>query len=232
MAGWSRHPHPPYADRVAAGTDLAGRLTAYAGRPDVVVLGLPRGGVPVAAVVAERLGAALDVLVVRKLGLPRRPEVAMGAIAGAGAGVETVRNTAVIRRAGVADMEFAAVHDAETAELRRREQAYRGSRRPVAVAGRSVVLVDDGLATGATMRVAARVIQRQGPARLVLAAPVGPPEVCAALASEADELCCPWQPRDFTAVGAAYIAFDQTSNEEVRRLLAGATDRGPAGGVR
>lgn len=219
--------HRLYADRAAAGAALASRLGAYDGRSDVVVLGLPRGGVPVAAVLARQLGAPLDVLVVRKLGLPRHPEVAMGAVAGAAGALEVVRNPEVLQHAHVTDEEFDRVLAAEVDEMRRRESIYRGSRQSVSLQGRVVLVVDDGLATGATMRVAAHVIQRQEPARIVLTAPVGPPDVCTALAGEADELVCPWQPPDFSAVGAAYRVFGQTSNDEVRRLLGAAnpTDR-------
>lgn len=219
MALWSTRARRPYADRAAAGAALAEQLSRYAARSDVVVLGLPRGGVPVAAVVADRLGAPLDVLVVRKLGLPRHPEVAMGAVAGTADGLETVHNVGVLDQSHVPDEEFARVRDEEVAELRRREELYRGSRSPVPLRDCVVLLVDDGLATGATMRVAVRVIQQQGVALSVAVAPVGPPDVCAALAEEVDELVCPWQPRDFAAVGAAYREFGQTSNDEVRRLL-------------
>lgn len=229
--------HSLYDDRAAAGAALAADLRAYAGRPDVVVLGLPRGGVPVAAALADRLAAPLDVLVVRKLGLPWHPEVAMGAVgavagaagavAGTAGGIETVRNESVIASSHVRKADFARVFESEVAELRRREALYRGGRRVLSLDGRVVVLVDDGLATGASMRVAVHVIQRQRPARLVVAVPVGPPEVCAALAAEVDELVCPWQPADFVAVGAAYRRFEQTSNDEVRQLLAAATGPGP-----
>ncbi|MFC6705946.1 phosphoribosyltransferase [Flexivirga alba] len=217
MAGWKRR--QLYADRAAAGAALAAGLRAYAGRPDVVVLGLPRGGVPVAAAVADWLDVPLDVLVVRKLGLPRHPEVAMGAVGDAAGSVEVVRNPEVLQRAQVTDDEFDRVLATEVAELHRRSDLYRGIRSALPLQGRAVLVVDDGLATGATMRVAVHVIRRQQPARLVVVAPVGPPDVCAALAGEVDELVCPWQPRDFTAVGAAYQVFGQTSNDEVRRLL-------------
>ncbi len=217
MARWRRR--QLYADRAAAGAALAAELGSYAGRSDVVVLGLPRGGVPVAAVVASRLAAPLDVLVVRKLGLPRHPEVAMGAVAEVAKSLEVVRNPAVLQRARVTDDEFDRALAAEVAELHRRSDLYRGSRAILPLQGRAVLVVDDGLATGATMRVAVHVIRRQRPARVVVVAPVGPPDVCAVLAGEVDELVCPWQPRDFSAVGAAYQVFGQTSNDEVRRLL-------------
>lgn len=209
----------PYADRVAAGEALAESLQEFGGRTDVVVLGLPRGGVPVAFAVAQRLSAQLDVLVVRKLGLPRHPELAMGAVASGADGLQVVRNPEVIAHGRVRERVFAKVLTAETAELRRREALYRGSRPPVDLRGRTVIVVDDGLATGASMRVALRVIREQGAAYLVVAVPIGPVDVCAALASEVDRLVCPWTPRDFVAVGAGYREFGQTTNEEVRRLL-------------
>lgn len=209
----------PYADRAAAGAALAAQLGRFAGREDVVVLGLPRGGVPVAAALARRLGAPLDVLVVRKLGLPRHPEVAMGAVAAGAGGLQVVRNPLVIEQGRVRDRAFAKVLTQETAELRRREELYRGSRSPLPLHDRTVLVVDDGLATGASMRVALRVIREQGAAYLVVAAPIGPVDVCAALATEVDELVCPWTPPNFTAVGAGYRQFDQTTNDEVSALL-------------
>lgn len=216
---WRRQ-HRPYADRADAGRELASGLDGYAGRDDVVVLGLPRGGVPVAAPVAAHLHAPLDVLVVRKLGLPRHPELAMGAVAGGASGLQVVRNPEVISRGRVSEDVFASVLDAEVAELRRRESLYRGARPPVALRGRVVIVVDDGLATGASLRVALRVIQQEEPGLVVVAIPIGPADACAALAEEVDELVCPWLPADFSAVGQGYVDFDQTTNDEVRRLLA------------
>ncbi|MBB2890390.1 phosphoribosyltransferase [Flexivirga oryzae] len=209
----------PYADRAAAGAAVADALADLAGRPDVVVLGLPRGGVPVAAVVARRLSAPLDVLVVRKLGLPRHPELAMGAVAGSAGELQLVRNAEVIGHGRVRRRAFEQVLRAETAELRRREALYRGARAPLRLRGRTVVVVDDGLATGASMRVAVRVIHQQEAALLVVAVPIGPVDVCAALATEVDRLVCPWTPADFVAVGAGYREFGQTPDDEVRRLL-------------
>lgn len=208
-----------YADRADAGAVLAVALQRYAGRPDVLALGLPRGGVPVAAAIADRLRVPLDAFVVRKLGLPRHPEVAMGAVAGAAGGIATVRNESVIASAHVREADFAQVLERETAELRRRERLYRGDRAAVDVRDRVVLVIDDGLATGASMRVALSVIQEQRPGRIVVAAPVGPPDVCAALAEGIDEVVVPWQPTDFVAVGAAYRDFGQTSSDEVRELL-------------
>lgn len=213
----------PYADRAEAGRALAGRLTAYADRDDVVVLALPRGGVPVAVPVAEALGAPLDVLLVRKLGLPGQPELAMGAIAGVGGDVELVRNERVLRHSHVPDADVDAVHRRELEELRRREVTYRGDRPAVPVRDRVVVVVDDGLATGSTMRAAVAAVRRQGPSRVVVAVPVGSADTCAALEQEADEVVCSRTPSPFYAVGQGYLDFSQTSDDEVRAALGGAT---------
>jgi predicted phosphoribosyltransferase len=209
----------PYPDRAAAGDALAAELRRYAGRDDLVVLGLPRGGVPVAARVAAALAAPLDALVVRKVGVPGQPELAMGAVAGVAGGIEVVRNDRVIRRAGVDDAAFAAALRDEVPELRRREHAYRGDRPPAAVTGRTVIVVDDGLATGATMRAAVAAIRRQGPGRVVVAAPIGAGETCLALETAADEVVCPWTPGRFDAVSQGYRDFAPTADDEVRALL-------------
>lgn len=216
----------PYADRAAAGEALARSLGSFAGRDDVVVLGLPRGGVPVAAVVAGRLSAPLDVLVVRKLGVPRHPEVAMGAVASGGAGVVVLRNDEVIEHSRVGERAFRRVLGAETAELRWREAAYRGSRPPLLLGGRTVVVVDDGIATGASMRVALRVIREREAAYVIAAVPIGPPEVRMTLGSAADEVVCPWTPVHFAAVGQGYRDFSETGDDEVRRLLGGHSESG------
>jgi putative phosphoribosyl transferase len=208
-----------FADRGEAGRALAGLLTAYTGRGDVVVLGLPRGGVPVAAPVALALQAPLDVLVVRKLGLPGQPEVAMGAIAGVGDAVELVRNERVLSAVSVPDEDFEAVHERELRELRRRESAYREGRPAVPVRDRVVVLVDDGLATGSTMRAAVAAVRRQHPARLVVAVPVGSADSCAALRRDADEVVCGWTPEPFYAVGQGYRDFRATEDDEVTAAL-------------
>lgn len=211
----------PFSDRDEAGRALAAELTAYAGRGDVVVLALPRGGVPVAAPVARALGTPLDVLVVRKLGVPGQPEVAMGAIAGVGDAVELVRNERVLSTVSVPEQDFREVHERELHELRRREAAYREGRPVVIVRDKVVVLVDDGLATGSTMLAAVAAVRRQGPARLVVAVPVGSADTCDALRREADEVVCEWTPEPFYAVGQGYRDFSATEDDEVRAVLQG-----------
>jgi putative phosphoribosyl transferase len=210
-----------FADRRAAGRALGERLARGepGARSDVVVLGLPRGGVVVAAEVAAALGAPLDVLVVRKLGLPWQPELAMGAIAAAGEAVEIVRVARVLASAQVDDEAFAAVRTRELAELRRRETAYRGDRPPLPLTGRDVVLVDDGLATGATMNAAVVAVRRQHPRRITVAVPIGSPRACAGLAPDVDELVCLDAPRGFRAVGQGYDDFGETTDDEVRSAL-------------
>ena len=208
-----------FADRTEAGRALA---RALAGRVegDAVVLGLPRGGVVVAAPVAAALHAPLDVLVVRKLGVPGRPELAMGAIAAVGEHVQTVRAADVLAATGVDDAAFAAVQESEVAELRRRVAAYRTDRPPVPVRGRTVVLVDDGLATGSTMRAALAAVSVQEPARVVVAVPVASPRVVAELAHQVDDLVCLTAPAGFRAVGQAYADFAATPDDAVRAALA------------
>jgi putative phosphoribosyl transferase len=211
-----------FADRREAGRALAAALPADVAAGDPVVLGLPRGGVVVAGEVAAALGAPLDVVLVRKLGLPEQPELAMGAIAAAGDEVETVR-TPVAVRAG--DTAFEAVRDRELAELRRRERAYRAGHEPVPLGDRAVVLVDDGLATGATMRAAVAAVRRQGPASLTVAVPVGSPRVCDELAPQVDRVVCLDSPAFFRAVGQAYRDFSATEDAEVVAALEEARDR-------
>jgi putative phosphoribosyl transferase len=211
---------PPFADRREAGRALGERLAAEP-RPNAIVLGLPRGGAVVAAAAAAVLGAPVDLLLVRKLGLPGQPELAMGAIAASGEVVHTVRSEDVIARAGVGPDAFDRVRSAELAELRRREAAYRGDRPPVLVRGRPVVLADDGLATGATMRAAVAAMRGSGAGPITIAVPVGSPRACARLAEEADEMVCLWAPEGFRAVQQGYADFAPTSDDEVRAALAG-----------
>jgi putative phosphoribosyl transferase len=206
-----------YRDREAAGDALAGELSGLAGRPEVLVLGLVRGGVPVAARVAGALGAPLDVLVVRKLGVPWSPEVGFGAL---GPGGVRVLNRDVAERLEYEDVERVTREEAE--ELTRREARYRAGRAPLDLAGRTAILVDDGLATGATAAVSVEVARRLGAARTVLAAPVGSAEAVAWLRTLADEVVCPLVPPEFGAVSRFYRDFPQTSDDEVTALLAAA----------
>lgn len=206
-----------FRDRSDAGRVLAELLAGYRGLPDVLVLALPRGGVPVARAVADTLGAPLDVFIVRKLGMPGHAELAMGAIA---SGEVTVLNDAILSAHPVDPEAMDRVVEAEGMELRRREQAYRGDRPPAELMDKTVIVVDDGAATGATMRAALTAIARSAPARLVAAVPVAPVSVCAELAMLADEVVCASSPADFSAVGAHYDTFGQTSDGEVSALLA------------
>lgn len=203
-----------YRDRAEAGRMLADRLTDLAGRPDVIVLGLVRGGVHVARVIAERLGAPLDVLVVRKLGVPWAPEVAYGAL---GPGGVQVLNEMVAGR--LSDADKAEVRQREQAELDRRERRYRAGRPPLDLAGRTAVIADDGLATGATARAAVQVARHLGAARVVVAVPVGSREAYEMLAAEADQVVILETPPDFMAVGAYYDDFHEVSDDEVTTAL-------------
>jgi putative phosphoribosyl transferase len=210
-----------FRNRTDAGRQLAAELRAYANRPDVVVLGLPRGGVPVAFEVARALHAPLDVFLVRKLGVPGHEELAMGAIASGGV---RVLNEEVVRALHIPEETIDAVAAEEQQELERRERTYRGDRPPADVRGRTVILVDDGLATGSTMRAAVAALRRQGPARIVVAVPVGAVDTCEELSAEADEAVCLRTPDPFYAVGIWYGSFSQTTDEEVREYLERATE--------
>jgi putative phosphoribosyl transferase len=205
-----------FSNRAEAGRQLAEKLDKYAGRKDVIVLGLPRGGVPVAYEVAKRLHAPLDVFIVRKLGVPGFEELAAGAIASGGV---RVLNEDVVRAIPHAEEAIEAVTAKETAELERREHIYRQGRPAPELRGRVVILLDDGLATGATMRAAVKALRQQGAAKIVVAVPVGPPDTCREIQQEADETICLSTPPFFQAVGQYYEDFSQTSDEDVRELL-------------
>lgn len=206
----------PFGNRVDAGETLARHLQRYAGRSDVIVLGLPRGGVPVAAIVAGALGAPLDVFTVRKIGVPGYRELAIGAIASGGA---RVLNHPLIAELGLTDGAIGSVIAEEERELARRERVFRGDRAPLDVGGRIVILVDDGLATGSTMRAAVLAVRDLGPSRVVVAVPVGSAEACRDLESESDEVVCAKVPRAFRSVGQWYRDFSETPDAEVTRLL-------------
>jgi len=206
---------PSFRDREDAGTRLAERLAAHR-EANTLVLGIPRGGVPVAAAVARALGAELDILVARKLGAPISPELAIGAVTADG---QRFLNESIVRDIGVSSAYLERVTREELAEAARREARFRGGAPPASVAGRTVILVDDGLATGATMIAAARSARARKPAKLVVAVPVGSIDACAALRREADEVVCLATPEPFWAVGVYYEDFGQTGDAEVERLL-------------
>ena len=206
-----------YRDRPHAGRELARLLTAYADQPDVLLLALPRGGVPVAFEVAQALHVPLDVFVVRKLGVPGHEEYAMGAIASGGV---RVLNDDVVEGLDIPAGAVDAVARSEQRELERRERLYRGSHAPPALGGRRVILVDDGLATGSTMRAAIKALRLQQPGRIVVAVPTAAADTCERLRSEADEVVCASTPEPFRAVGLWYEDFAQTSDDEVHALLA------------
>jgi predicted phosphoribosyltransferase len=209
---------PPraYLDRHDAGAALAELLARYAGQPDVLVLGLPRGGVPVAYEVARALRAPLDVFVVRKLGLPGHEELAMGAVASGGI---VVLNRPMIESLGVSDAAVCRVLDAEKRELARREERYRDDLPPPRLTDTTVILVDDGLATGSSMFAALQALKQEHPKRVVVAVPVGAPDTCETLRSHADEVVCARTPEPFYGVGAWYEDFSQTTDAEVHELL-------------
>jgi putative phosphoribosyl transferase len=206
-----------FRDRLDAGQQLAARLGAYANRPDVIVLALPRGGVPVAYEVATALHAPLDVFLVRKLGVPGIPELAFGALASGGI---VVTNPEVIAELNIRESEIQQVVAREQKELERRERIFRGDRPPLALRHQTVIVVDDGLATGATMRAVVHALRQQSPARVIVAVPTAPREVCAELSREVDELICLMTPQTFYAISVWYEDFGQTSDAEVRELLA------------
>jgi putative phosphoribosyl transferase len=213
-----------FQDRTDAGRQLAENLLSYAGRDDVIVLALPRGGVPVASEVAQRLGVPLDVFVVRKLGVPGHEELAMGAIA---SGDVRVLNEDVLYVLPDAQSIVEMVTAIEREELKRRERDYRSDRPAPEVRERTVILVDDGLATGATMRAAAAALRQQGAAKIIVAVPVGAPSTCPEIRSVADEVVCLQTPGSFMGVGQYYEDFSQTTDEEVRDLLAASASNKP-----
>lgn len=209
-----------YKNRTQAGQELAKQLAHYRDTPDVLVLGLPRGGVPVAYEVARALDAPLDVFVVRKLGVPGHEELAMGALA---SGNVRVLNDDVVQQLSLGEEIISELTSEKQHEVAQREQRYRGERDAVSLAGRPVILVDDGLATGATMRAAAQAARQQQPTRVVIAVPVGAADVCAELGQEADEVVCAMTPPNLGGISAWYVDFRQTSDEEVKHILAQAS---------
>jgi predicted phosphoribosyltransferase len=211
-----RDERQPFEDRRHAGVELAKRLSKLKGRIDLVVLALPRGGVPVAYEVARVLEAPLDVFLVRKLGLPGHPELAMGAIASGGV---RVLNEDVVAWFRIPEAVVDAVAQEEQVELERRERTYRDGRAPIDLHGRTVLLIDDGLATGSTMKAAVEAVRAYAPSRIVVAVPVGSPDTCHDFAELADEIVCARAPDRFAAVGQWYRDFEQTSDQEVRDLL-------------
>ncbi|MCL5734603.1 MAG: phosphoribosyltransferase [Actinobacteria bacterium] len=214
------------SDRQSAGRLLAERLTDYSSRPDVIVLGLPRGGVVVAFEVAKALNVPLDVLLVRKLGAPGQEELAFGAIADGGV---RVLNEDVVRAFDLSPSQIEAVAAREQAELERRGRAYRGGSPSPDLSGKTVIVIDDGLATGASVRTALRSLRAHNPARVVLAVPVAPASTCTAMNAEADEVICLMTPEPFYAIGQWYDDFSQTSDQEVVDLLSEAASFGRAG---
>jgi predicted phosphoribosyltransferase len=208
---------PIFRDRRDAGRRLAAELSGYAGQSDVLVLALPRGGVPVAYEVARALHAPLDVFMVRKLGFPGYEELAMGAIATGGV---RVLDEDLLRMLEIPPEAIERVTEIELSELERRERKYRGDRPPPDVRGKTVILIDDGLATGSTMRAAVAALKKEGAKKIVVAVPVAPPETCRALRAQVDEIVCAVTPEPFRAVGLWYADFSQTTDDEVRELLA------------
>jgi putative phosphoribosyl transferase len=211
-----------FKDRTAAGQVLAVKLAAYANRADVLVLALPRGGVPVAFEVAQALNAPLDVFVVRKLGVPGQKELAMGAIASGGI---RILNEDIIREEKIDELAIDKVTAKEQQELDRRQSLYRGDRPKPVIQGRTIILIDDGLATGATMRAAIAALQKQQPAKIVVAVPISSPQIYQQIKSLVDEIICADTPSPFYCVGLWYEKFPQTSDKEVRHLLNQAANR-------
>jgi putative phosphoribosyl transferase len=205
-----------FRDRTEAGDVLAGHLRHYAGRDDVLILALPRGGVPVAYEVADRLHVPLDVVLVQKLGTPGQEELAMGALASGGV---RVLNQHVVQELGISQQQIEEAAAEEQQELERRERAYRGNRPPLKVKGKTVVLIDDGLATGSSMRAAISALRQMDPLKIVVAVPVASQATCEELGKVADEVICAAMPVPFLAVGQWYHEFSQTTDEEVRELL-------------
>jgi len=215
----------PFKDRAHAGRWLAERLSRYANCPDVLVLALPRGGVPVAFEIARALHTQLDIFLVRKLGVPGQEELAMGAIATGGV---CVLNEDIITYLGISQEEIDPVVAEQQKELERRERTYRVNRPPPDLRGRTVILVDDGLATGSTMRAAVSAVRKQLPAKIVIAVPIAAPAVCDDFKEEVDEIVCGLTPEGFFAVGFWYQDFSQTTDEEIRDLLSRAAREQPA----
>jgi len=205
-----------FKNRIEAGKKLAKELGNYKDEIHAIVLGLPRGGVPVAYEVAESLHLPLDVFLVRKLGVPGQPELAMGAIASGGV---RVLNDRVIRRAGISEGQIEKTVQKEKEKLQKREEAYRGSRREIKIKGKTVLLIDDGLATGASMRAAISALRDLNPKKIVVAVPTAPPDTCQEIKSEVDQVVCLETPTPFWGVGGSYQNFSQTSNKDVRQLL-------------
>jgi predicted phosphoribosyltransferase len=205
-----------FRNRTDAGQTLAGHLQHYKSTPDVLVLALPRGGVPVAYEVARELNAPLDVFTVRKLGVPGHQELAMGAIATGGI---RILHDGVIQELGIPQRTIDIVSDQEQQELERRERIYRGERSAPVIENRTVIVVDDGLATGSSMRAAVRALRRRNPARLVVAVPTAPAEACQQLRESADEVVCVVTPDPFYAVGGSYVDFGQITDDEVKEVI-------------
>jgi putative phosphoribosyl transferase len=213
---WREESGPVFRDRREAGQKLAARLQSYRDRPDVVVLALPRGGVPVGFELARELNLPLDVFVVRKLGVPWQPELAMGAVASGGV---RFLNRDVVRSLRVSEQEISEVTAREEQTLKEREQLFRDARPAPHIEGKTVILVDDGLATGASMRAAVAALRQRSPARIVVAVPVGSASTCQEMEKEADEVVCLVTPEPFWAVGQWYADFSPTTDQEVRELL-------------